>query len=343
MMLAIKLGVPCHKIFFNGPYKDQDAVNSLLRKGGTVNVDSWDELQQIVTLVKHYTGVPLKIGIRCNFEVDDGILSRFGFDVGSSEFSDSITLIDRNPNLQLTGLHCHFATRNLDCWKNRTKGMISIIDKHFRSRLEDLSTISLGGGIYGRMPDELKQQFPSPIPEFEDYAAAAALPFSRYFDDFRCKHLPQLIIEPGTALVADSMKYVCQVNSIKQVRDRTVVSLTGSSYNINPNPNRKNLPISCFPEPTSETRMEISGAYLGGYTCIESDYLYKGFSGSLAVGDFIMFDDVGSYSVVMKPPFILPNVAVLEPLPDGQSWRTIKRSETFDDVFNTYFDGKAEL
>jgi diaminopimelate decarboxylase len=336
MLLALKLGVSASKVFFNGPYKEHEHVLALLQAGGTVNIDSWEELQRIARSADQHDGEPFKLGLRCNFEVYDGVLSRFGFDTASEPFFDAMALIDGHPKLKLAGLHCHFATRSLDCWKNRTQGMVAVIDRHFRHRLDDLSHVSLGGGIYGHMPDDLKVQFPVEIPEFEDYAKVAALPFARYFDEVGGKHRPTLIIEPGTALVADAMKYVCQVNSIKLVRGRTVVSLTGSSYNINPNPNRKNVPIECLPDPTVADRIEMSDAYFGGYTCIEGDYLYKEFSGSLAVGDFISFDDVGSYSVVMKPPFILPNVAIVEPLSDGKNYRLIKRRESFDDVFATY-------
>lgn len=336
MMLALKLGVPATKIFFNGPYKEHEHVQTLLEVGGTVNVDSWEELQRIVASADTHGGEPFKIGLRCNFEVYDSVLSRFGFDVDSQSFPDAIALIDAHPKLSLTGLHCHFATRSLDCWKHRTEGMIAVIDRYFHHRLNDLTHVSLGGGIYGHMPDDLKAQFPVMIPEFEDYALTAALPFFRYFEKAAVFHRPTLIIEPGTALVADALKYVCQVNSIKQVRERTVVSLTGSSYNINPNPNRKNVPIECFPAPGAQRRAELQDAYLSGYTCIEGDYLYKGFNGNLAVGDFVVFDDVGSYSVVMKPPFILPNVAIVEPHADGRHYKLIKRRETFDDIFSTY-------
>jgi diaminopimelate decarboxylase len=336
MMLALKLNVPATKVFFNGPYKEHEHVLSLLKLGGTVNVDSWEELQRIARSADQHSGQPFTLGLRCNFEVYDGVLSRFGFDTESQDFRDAVALIDDHPMLKLAGLHCHFATRSLDCWTKRTEGMITVIDRHFRYRLDDLIHVSFGGGMYGPMPQELKVQFPVTIPEFEDYAAAAAIPFARYLEGVEGSHRPTLIIEPGTALVADAMKYVCQVNSIKHVRGRAVVSLTGSSYNINPNPNRKNVPIECFPDPRVQDRKEMAGAYFGGYTCIEGDYLYKNFSGSLAVGDFIVFDDVGSYSIVMKPPFILPNAAIIEPVVGDESYRLIKRRETFEDIFYTY-------
>ena len=336
MMLALKLNVPGSNIFFNGPYKEHEHVMALLQLGGTVNVDSMQELQRIVKSADLHSGEPLKLGLRCNFEVHDGVLSRFGFDTESKDFLEAISIIDSHPKLKLVGLHCHFAARSLDCWKNRTQGMIDLIDRHFKHRLSDLIHVSLGGGMYGRMSDDLKAQFSVNIPEFEEYASVAALPFARYFDKCGISNRPMLIIEPGTALVNDAMKYVCQVNSIKQVSDRTVATLTGSSYNINPNPNRKNLPIQFFPNPKADKRIDVTEAYFGGYTCIEGDYLYKGYSGTLALGDFIVFDNVGSYSVVMKPPFILPNVSIVEPLDDCKDYKLIKRRETFSDIFSTY-------
>jgi diaminopimelate decarboxylase len=339
MKLALKLKVDPKRVFFNGPYKECKYVEKLLMSGGIVNIDSIEELDRIVCIANRHYGEPLKVGIRCNFEVYDGVISRFGFDVDSPVFLDAISIIDSHPKIKLSGLHCHFATRTLNCWENRTKGMLAVIQRYFRHRLSDLSHVSLGGGMYGRMPDELKDQFSVAIPEFKDYAMAAALPFAQYFEEVIPAQRPKLIIEPGTAIVADAMKYVCQVNSIKQIRGRTIITLAGSAYNINPNPNRKNVPIECFPSECTTNRITVKDAYLAGYTCIESDYLYKGFDGNIGVGDFIVFDDVGSYSIVMKPPFILPNVAIVDLIDGGSTWDTIKRSETFEDIFSTYSMG----
>ena len=74
-----------------------------------------------------------------------------------------------------------------------------------------------------------------------------------------------------------------------------------------------------------------------GYTCIEKDILYRGYTGKLSVGDFVVFHQAGSYSVVMKPPFILPNVPIIQ-LDSASStgFKILKRQEFFDDVFATY-------
>ena len=66
----------------------------------------------------------------------------------------------------------------------------------------------------------------------------------------------------------------------------------------------------------------------------DANYLYKDFSGALTVGDFVVFDNVGSYSVVMKPPFILPDIPVLELSEDEEE--VVKRGQTPEDVFAYY-------
>lgn len=48
-----------------------------------------------------------------------------------------------------------------------------------------------------------------------------------------------------------------------------------------------------------------------GFTCIEGDVLYHNYNGKLAQGDVIVISNCGSYSLVMKPPFILPNFLCL--------------------------------
>lgn len=71
-----------------------------------------------------------------------------------------------------------------------------------------------------------------------------------------------------------------------------------------------------------------------GFTCIEGDILYRGYNGPLAVGDTLVISNCGSYSIVMKPPFILPNFPILDI--GGDEIKLIKRAETFDDLFHTF-------
>ena len=83
-----------------------------------------------------------------------------------------------------------------------------------------------------------------------------------------------------------------------------------------------------------EKQKDYTDLDFGGFTCIESDYLYRHYNGKLAKGDIVVFGNVGSYSVVLKPPFILPNFPVIE-ICDNRA-EVIKRGEVFDDLFHTF-------
>ena len=331
MQLAIKIGNNYNQIFFNGPVKEMEYVEKLLINGGIVNIDSLEELNRIVTIAKKNENKVLKIGMRLNFDVKDGVISRFGFDPDEPSFKEGLQLIDSINNINLVSLHCHFATRYLETWENRTKGMLNIIDKIFKNRINSIEFISLGGGLYGEMPDDMKKQFKRYIPSFEDYAKVSAKVINEYFKNKFNK--PVLIIEPGTALAANSMKYVTNVVSIKKVQGRYIATLFGSTYNINPKSDRSKIkvPIEIYSNKEQNYYENIDFA---GYTCIESDYLYKGFKGKIAVGDFVVFNEVGTYSIVMKPPFIMPQVSIVEI--KENNFHLLKRKETFEDIFHTY-------
>ena len=143
-----------------------------------------------------------------------------------------------------------------------------------------------------------------------------------------CK--PQLIIEPGSALVGDCMKFVGTVKTIKQVRGKTIVSVLGSQKNISMA--GVNPPMKIYA--MGKEQQLYDDADFVGFTCIESDTLYKNYTGKIAIGDMIVISNCGSYSLVMKPPFILPNFPVLD-ISEGEI-ELIKRGETFDDVFHTF-------
>ena len=327
MEIALRIGVEPKKIIWNGPYKNAEKVEQLLVMGGTVNIDSAYEIDLVADIANKYPNHKLNIGIRCNFDVGDGVVSRFGFDIKSNDFKKALALFETYKNLYLISLQCHFATRRLETWKPRAEKMLALIDKlgivpeH----------IDLGGGLFGKMADSLKAQFDSKIPTYRQYAEAVAPVFAKHFEN--AAKTPLLLIEPGSALVGDCMKFASRVVNIKEIRGKAIATLLGSIYNINPTLNKKNPPIEVFP--MGEGQKEYMDLDFGGFTCIESDYLYRNYDGKIAVGDYVVFDNVGSYSVVLKPPFILPNFAVVEIMEDKQI-RLIKKQEVFDDLFHTY-------
>lgn len=327
MELALKIGVEPQKIIWNGPYKNYEKVEELLIKGGIVNIDSFYEMAIIEKISKENLEKILNIGIRCNFDVEDGVTSRFGFDVDGSEFKEILSSIKKLKNVKLVSLQCHFAARSIEVWRNKVKGMLQLLDK-----LDFIPEIlDLGGGLFGKMDESLKQQFNTKIPNYSEYALEIGKVVANYFKNKDKK--PQLVIEPGSALVGDCMKFVAKVVNIKTVRGKSIATVLGSIYNINPTLNTKNPPLNIYTK--SENRNKYHNLDFGGFTCIESDYLYRGYEGELTVGDIVVFGNVGSYSVVLKPPFILPNFPIID-ITNTQEIKLIKEQESFDDIFQTY-------
>jgi diaminopimelate decarboxylase len=63
------------------------------------------------------------------------------------------------------------------------------------------------------------------------------------------------------------------------------------------------------------------------------------------VNDYIVFHNVGAYTIVLKPPFIAPAAPILAVSAAGKGkFEVVRRRETFDDVFATYaFDTAPAL
>lgn len=322
--IALRVGVRPNRIIWNGPIKNPKKLEEFLVAGGTDNIDSVEELEVVKNIAEKHPDKTLNLGIRCNYEVNDGVVSRFGFDVDSEGFKNVLAFVTFTPNVRFINFQCHFAKRQIEYWPARAKGMVELID-----RLGIIpERIDIGGGLFGKMADSLKAQFTNEIPDYQAYAEAAARVFAEYFADKDVK--PELLIEPGSAVVGDCMKFVGTVKTIKNVRGKWFATILGS---------QKNISMTGFNPPMEVIAMggeqkEYENLDMVGFTCIEGDVLYRNYNGKLAHEDAIVISNCGSYSLVMKPPFILPNFPVLDIC--GEKTEVIKRGEVFDDLFHTF-------
>lgn len=322
--IALRVGVRPNRIIWNGPIKNSKKLEEFLVAGGTDNIDSIEELEVVKNIAEKHPDKTLNLGIRCNYEVNDGVVSRFGFDVDSEGFKNVLAFVTSTPNVHFINFQCHFAKRQIEYWPARAKGMVELID-----RLGIIpERIDIGGGLFGKMADSLKAQFTNEIPDYQAYAEAAARVFAEYFADKDVK--PELLIEPGSAVVGDCMKFVGTVKTIKNVRGKWFATILGS---------QKNISMTGINPPMEVIAMggeqkEYENLDMVGFTCIEGDVLYHNYNGKLAHEDAIVISNCGSYSLVMKPPFILPNFPVLDIC--GEKTEVIKRGEVFDDLFHTF-------
>jgi diaminopimelate decarboxylase len=85
-----RLGIPTSKVHFNGPYKAPEAMKAIILGGGTVNLDDYAEVPLVCELAEAHPDSTIRIGLRCNFKINDGVTSRFGFDTTKPEFHQLI-------------------------------------------------------------------------------------------------------------------------------------------------------------------------------------------------------------------------------------------------------------
>ena len=322
--IAKRVGCKADRIIWNGPIKNVPIMEQFLLDGGTANIDCKEELEQIKDIHNRHADKLIHVGIRCNYDVNDGVVSRFGFDTDGEDFKEAVNFVTTTENVKFINFQCHFAKRQIAYWPARAKGMVDLID-----RLGIIpERIDIGGGLFGKMADSLRAQFTCEIPDYEAYAKAAAQVFADYFADKDVK--PELLIEPGSAVVGDCMKFIGTVKTIKNVRGKWIATVLGS---------QKNISMTGINPPMEVIAMggeqkEYKDLDFVGFTCIEGDVLYHNYTGTLAHQDAIVISNCGSYSLVMKPPFILPNFPVLD-ISEGKT-EVIKRAENFDDLFHTF-------
>ena len=333
--LALKVGFSPYRIFFNGPFKHKEETKNYLKLGVLVNVDSYDEFKWIERFANE-SKVMCRIGIRLNFNLSDNP-SRFGIDIDDERVQEIISRSNSSKFLSLESLHYHYAPRNLSTWKICMEKFISFFSKIDSTVTDSMKFISLGGGMFSKMDEYIEEQLPFNIPSFKDYAKNSIKYLSDYFQKQNDSNLikPEILIEPGTALASKAVDFAAKVVSIKKINDITYINTTGSKYNMNPSPNRVNSPIEIL-NYSPESSIKVKNGKLCGYTCIESDLIHKNFNGEISIGDIIIFKEVGSYSVVMKPPFILPDVAILHFDESKSKFEMIRNKQTFSDIFSNF-------
>jgi diaminopimelate decarboxylase len=325
--LAKKIGYKNDEIIYNGPVKGESLYEHL-DNGGVINIDNLDELSRIIVFANNNLDKEYKVAFRVNLDVGQGFISRFGVDTTNGDLEKAIRIVLNQTNLKLVGLHCHIGrSRGIDAWKKRVNLMIDLVDKYFD---ETPKFINLGSGMNSIMEPELAAQFSEEIPSYEEYADVIASAMNSKYGNLPYEEQPLLLTEPGTTVISGYMTFLAKVVSIKNIKGKNFAILDGSDGNIGDICRLKQLPVTVY-----SNGEEYKDVDFVGYTCLEHDVMYKGYSGKLSIGDIVEFRNVGSYSNVFKPPFILPNGAMIELNEKGQ-YKLLKRREVFMDIFHTY-------
>ena len=297
--LAKLIGGAKSKIIYNGPIKTKDTFLEALRNNCIVNIDSNRELEWLDELEEDKKNV----GIRVNFDVEkmcpgqsqcpeEG--GRFGFCYENGELAKVINML-RKKNVKIAGIHLHTSskTRGLDIYKAIAKMAVKL-----KNEFElDLEYIDVGGGFFGGLSNK---------PQFDEYLVLMSDILSESFDKKKTK----LIVEPGMAVIGAPVSYVTSVVDVKDTNYNRFVVTDGTRTSIDPLMTKSNY----FHQFVITGERNIhEKQVICGYTCMEHDRMFEKKDGPiLQVGDRIVYDKVGAYTMCLTPLFIkyFPDVYV---------------------------------
>ncbi|PLS01100.1 diaminopimelate decarboxylase [Neobacillus cucumis] len=331
--LAIKIDVNPRNIIFNGPLKTYEDIETAIKNESIINLDSLYEVDNVIQYCLEKRNKQVKAGLRVNFDISNNgesplqegyEVSRFGLCVSNGNFQKAVQKLIELENIKIVGLHGHFSTRErkVETYRNITKGLCELAKQYIPDSVE---YIDIGGGIYGELPSSFNLQ----IPSFDEYAEEVCKIMNAEFGGKPRK--PYLILEPGISMVANAFKFIAKVIDIKTVQEQFFVLIDGSVHNVKPTMHKRNLPMHLVKKNVEQQSHAMYN--IVGYTCMEKDYLAYDVEGELPErDDYIIFDNVGAYTIVFNPPFIKerPSIIAVE----NKEFFVVRKKETIKEFFN---------
>ncbi len=289
------------EILVNGPVKTASELQKCIERNYVIHVDNLDELTLLAKLTAELCK-PARIALRLRPESESW--KRFGFKVGSAAWQQALGLIEEHAFLTLVGLHLHIGTGiiQLDKYRQAAEFMANVA----KSLPHSLEYVDMGGGFataIARLSHYTAEQWQ--VPTDTAYAEAILAPLADYLQQHDCS----LVIEPGRALIDESIDLICQGVSVDD--ERIIVD---AGKNIVPSVEARVHPIDLL---SLETQSELSAKPMQAYDifgplCMGSDCLGRQVVlPTPKVGDYLLLSAVGAYSQSQSMQFIKYQAAVV--------------------------------
>ena len=293
--LALQVGFEKSHIVYNGPAKDKETFLDAIKNGAYVNIDTKREIEWLNDLNKQHS---YKVGIRVNLNLgkispedakEGESDSRFGFSFENGELEEAINKIQLCKNVKLGGLHLHRTslTRSLNVYRNICKYAIRIIN----SLGLELDYIDVGGGYFGDKPN---------APTYKEYVDTI---YSSLLEEGIDVSKMKVIVEPGNAIVASPFSFLSEIIDTKKIGDSQIIVTDGSRNDVDPFFPKKDYFKSFIRK--QEEKVFIDSQMVVGCSCLEYDKLFTLQNQPLLnVGDRILYQNVGAYTMTLSPLFI---------------------------------------
>ena len=295
LALAQQCGALHENLLFNGPVKSSEDLNYCYQHSIALNLDSVDELEAastIGTMTK-----PFRVGLRAAATLKNGNVSRFGIHFEDPSALSHIRRLLKNKAIGVIGLHTHHSSRrDAQSYCDRLDHLSQIAD------LLDIKPtyLDLGGGIGSTPPPEIASQLSYPIDKPQQLAETIG---KHAFEKWGSQG-PRIVLEPGIAILAESMNYLTRIVSVKARGAGQIAVCDGSLFDVNPLRSGIHPPCHLLTEADDASSEPIR---LYGGTCMEIDQIGALLPGALPrPGDLVNVTNVGAYTACLAPQFIIP-------------------------------------
>ncbi len=297
--LAQIMGYAKDKIIYNGPCKSRKTFLEAIENGCLVNIDARRELEWLWELADG-NNKKYEVGLRINFDLEkycpnetamgaEG--SRFGFCYENGELKKAIDYIGALKHIHIAGihLHCGSSSRSLNIYRT----IAGIAARVKRAYALDLKYVNVGGGFCGGLKDK---------PQFRDYIPVIADELSKEFD----QENTTLVVEPGVSLVASPFEFVTSIIDVKKTTANNFAVTDGSRINVDPLMKKSTYFYDIiYAQDNEAERQLLDTQVIVGFTCMENDRLFELVGQPrLSVGDRVVYQKTGAYTLCLSPLFI---------------------------------------
>ena len=332
---AQAVGADCSKIVYAGVGKTDREINQAIAANiGLFNVESEAEFENLSRLAGQ-AGKVVRAALRVNPDIDPKTHrytstgkkeSKFGVDIERAmRFFETF---GRDRNVRLDAIHIHIGSPiySPEPYVEAITKMLGVIDQ-LKAKGFEIRTFDIGGGFAADYQEDKS-------PYAKAYAQAI-VPLLR-------GRGMEVILEPGRQISCNSGILLTQVQYVKQGGDRNFIIVDAAMTDLirpalyeaehfvypakladgAPGPHRK-LDFA----PPGAVKADVVGG-----VCESSDFLAKErMLPAMNRGDLLAVFSAGAYGFVMSSQYnSRPRAA--EILVEGDTWRVIRRRETYEDL-----------
>jgi diaminopimelate decarboxylase len=332
--LAVTTGFPPERIVLHGNAKSPRDLETALRLGvGRIVIDSPSEIARLAAavgsggrqkvMVRVVPGISAGGHDKIRTGTDD---QKFGLSIADGYAQHAIARILDQPQLELTGLHCHLGSQitSVKPYLLAVRRMVGLMARLHEQHGVVLPELDLGGGhgIAYRPGEEaldLTTLARKVRAELTEACAAAGLP------------VPRLIIEPGRAIAGPAGVALYHVLAVKRTGAHTFVAVDGGMSD-NPRPALYGVRYAPRLVGRHSTAPTASVTVVGRH-CEAGDVLASDVElpDDIHPGDLLAVPVAGAYHLSMASGYTMVGRPPLVAVRDGQA-RLLVRRESLDDI-----------